>query len=115
MWNGPLSLDPKALAKLTPKAHAKAVADARAQLRAEFTLHEPEVAYADLTKDGAELGVVAFVTGPMWYENAESARIQTRAFAGKVYEDTAARRARRGDIEGAAKLRGKALAATPAR
>ncbi len=115
MWNGPLSLDPKALAKLTPKARAKAVADARAQLRAELTLRDPEVAYADVTKDGAELGVVAFVTGPMWYENAESARMPTRAFAGKVYEETAARRARRGDTEGAAKLRGKAIAVSPAR
>ena len=115
MWNGALSLDQKALAKLAPKARAKAVADARAQLRAEFTLREPEVAYADMTKDGAELGVVALVTGPMWYENAESARMPTRAFVAKIYEETAARRAGRGDTEGGAKLRAKAIAATSAR
>lgn len=110
MWNGPLSLDPKVLAKLDAAGKKKLQDETRAELRSQFGLSEPELVYVDVSKDGSELGVVAFVTGPMWYESARETRTPLRGFVAKIYEETATRREKRGDAAGALALRDKARA-----
>ena len=54
-------------------------------------LSEPSLWYANVTKDGSDIGVVAVATGVMWFETAGVARMSARSFAAQVYNDTAMR------------------------
>lgn len=108
MWNAPLPLDRAAMAKLDPVERKEETDRLRAEMREQFALSEPVLVYADVTRDGAEIAAVAMVTSSMWYEDGAAARMATKTFVAKVYEETAERRAKRGDRAGAAALREKA-------
>ncbi len=75
------------VAKLAPDERAKELA----AWNANWLLGDPFVAYANVTKDGSDIGVVAVTTGTMWYETAAVARMSARSFAGQIYNDTAMR------------------------
>jgi hypothetical protein len=82
--------------------------------RDQFTMSEPALAYANVTHDGSEIGIVAVSHGSMWYEDGAVARMKTAAFAARVYNDTAMRRMRANDYATAALLFEKAARAHPA-
>ena len=56
-----------------------------------YLLHDPVVTFANVTKDGRDIGVVAVATGIMWYETAGVARLPARELAARVYNDTLVR------------------------
>lgn len=109
-------LDPKTAASLDAKGRAAAVEALRAEYRDQFTISEPTLAYADVTRDGSELGIVGVATGTMWWEEAESARMTTTVFVARVYSEAADRALKRGDTARGAALQAKAVAvSTPPR
>jgi hypothetical protein len=59
------------------------------EFRDEFTMDRPRLAYANVTRDGREIGAVAIAPGAMWYESAVVARMPTSAFVAEIYEGTA--------------------------
>jgi hypothetical protein len=97
------------IAKLPPAERAKA----QKEWDDQWEMRAPELAYANVTKDGRELGVVAIASGTMWYEAAGSARMETAAFAAQIYEEVGLRHAKAGDPTTAARWLAKAEAAEP--
>lgn len=57
----------------------------------EFAMGDAELVYANVTRDGSEVGVVVVAGGTMWYEAADVARMPVATFVLRVYEETAAR------------------------
>jgi hypothetical protein len=47
-------------------------------------LSEPVLLYANVTRDGADLGIVALASGTMWFETGDVARMPTAAFVAAV-------------------------------
>jgi len=78
---------------------------------AQWLLNDPGLAYANVTHDGREVGVVAVATGSLWLEMGGLARMSAKAFAGQVYNDTAMRFHRESKFTRAAELFEKAEAA----
>jgi hypothetical protein len=75
------------VANLPPEERKKALRD----WNANWLLSDPMLMYANVTKDGSDIGIVAVTTGTMWFEAAAVARTSARSFAGQVYNDTAMR------------------------
>ena len=48
------------------------------------TMGEPSLAYANVTRDGSEIGIVVLASGAMWYEEGGTARMPTAAFVAAV-------------------------------
>jgi hypothetical protein len=97
------------VAALPPDERAK-------ELRAwtnQWLLNDPGVAYANVTHDGSDVGVVAVATGSMWLEMGAVARMSAKAFAGQVYNDTAMRFHHESKFARAAELFEQAEAADP--
>jgi hypothetical protein len=107
---GPQSLWLKAPKEVAPTVKGKEREDAIASIRSNFVLTAPDLAYVDLSPDGKDLGVVAFTTGSMWYEDTKFVRMPVVAFAGAVYRDTAAALRKKGDTAKAAELTARAAA-----
>ena len=99
-----------AIAKLPPAERAKEWKDWHAQ----WLVGDPVLAYANVTRDGAELGVVAITTGTMWWEEAKVARVPVPAFVAHVYNGTGMRLHQSRRWDEAAPLFEKAEAAQPA-
>jgi hypothetical protein len=97
------------IAKLPPDERKKELHDWASQ----WLLGDPVLAYANVTHDGSEIGVVAMVSGVMWYETAGTARMSTKAFVGQVYNDTGMRFHRAAKFTQAAKLFEHAEGASP--
>ena len=76
-------------------------------------MQTPVVTYANVTRDGSELGVVAMTTGLMWVEFAGMKRMPTEKFVGQVYNDTGMALHLRGKFADAAKLFAEAEDASP--
>ena len=70
-------------------------------------------AYVNVTKDGSDIGVVAFAGGNFWYETADVARMPATAFAAQIYNDTGMRHHKAGDHARAAKLFARAESVRP--
>jgi hypothetical protein len=98
------------VAKLPPDERAKEIE----QWNASWLLSEPLLTYANVTKDGSDVGIVAVATGTLWYETGGVARMGARAFAGRVYNDTAMRLHAAKKYAEAAALFEKAEIASPA-
>lgn len=96
---------------------AKLPADEKAKAQKEWDdqwgMSPPVLAYANVTKDGRELGVVALASGSMWFEAGATARMSVAAFVGQVYNDTGMRRHKAADYSAAAGWFEKAEAAKP--
>lgn len=106
--NGMPAEEKARIAKLPPAEKAKAMKDWEDQ----FGMSPPRLAYANVTKDGREIGVVALASGAMWYEAGATARMTTSAFVAQVYNDTGMRKHRAKDFVSAAALFEKAEAAS---
>lgn len=50
----------------------------------QWGLNDPRVVYANVTKDGKEIAVVAITGGSMWWEDGGFARMKTDEFVAKV-------------------------------
>lgn len=74
---------------------------------------EPVLAYANVTKDGSEIGAVAIARGGSSVEFGGAARMKTAQFAAKVYAETGLRHHRRNDLKRAVVLFEKADQAFP--
>jgi len=59
--------------------------------REQWGVSDPTLAYANVTHDGSEIGVVAMSSGTMWWETAGIARMPVASFVGQVYNDTGMR------------------------
>jgi hypothetical protein len=77
------------------------------------SMHEPTLAYANVTHDGSEIGVVAIANGDMWMEQGRVARMSTAKLVGEVYNDTAMGLYKRGRFADAAALFVSAEIANP--
>ena len=97
------------LASLPPAECDKALADWHEQ----FPMGDAQLAYANVTRDGRELGVVAIAGGAMWYEAGAVARVSVASFVARVYDETGARHLAAKDFPRAAELFDEAAAATP--
>ncbi len=97
------------IAKLPPAERAKAQKD----WDDSWGMNPPRLAYANVTKDGRDIGVVAIAGGSMWFETGGSARMSAAAFAAEIYEQTGHRRLDANDAAGAAVWLAKAEAAKP--
>jgi hypothetical protein len=45
---------------------------------------DPMLVYANVTRDGSEIGIVVIARGPMWYEDAAVARMRTADFVAAI-------------------------------
>lgn len=84
-----------------------------AEILESFDLHEAELAYINVTRDGREIGAVAEVSGTHWFENGGIGRMPTSTFVAQVYNDTGMRKLAKNDNGAAAALFAKAEAADP--
>ena len=75
-------------AKLTPSERAKRLEESGEA----FSMDEPMLAYANVTKDGHEIGVVATARGSGFYEAGGVARMDVEKFVGEVRAGTKPRR-----------------------
>jgi hypothetical protein len=71
-------------AKLTPAERAEELR----QWQDGFKMYDPVLAYANVTKDGKDIGVVAIAGGNMWYEAGDVARMPVRKFVAHVRGET---------------------------
>lgn len=78
-----------------------------------FDLHEAQLAYINVTKNGREIGAVAEASGTMWFEVGGVARMPTASFVAQVYNDTGMRELAKDENAVAADLFAKAEAARP--
>jgi hypothetical protein len=76
--------------------------------RDQFRMGAGVAAAIDVTPTGNEIGVVAYASGPMWFETADASRMSMDAFAAKVYEESARAANKNGDKARAADLQAKA-------
>lgn len=95
------------VAKLPPAERSKELRDWATQ----WLLRDPDLGYVNVTRDGAELGVVAVTGGSMWEEHGAAVRTSTKAFAAQVYNGTAMRFYQSSKLAQAAALFEKAEAA----
>lgn len=86
---------------------------ARVAWSEQWLLATPELAYANVTHDGAELGVVARTHGASGHEASAVARMPTARFVADVYAERGAKALARGDVKSATTLLEKANAAEP--
>jgi hypothetical protein len=96
-------------AHLPPVEREKAIAE----MLESFDLHEAQLAYINVTKDGGEIGAVAEASGTMWFETGGVARMPSASFAAQIYNDTGMRKLGKNDNAAAADLFAKAEAARP--
>jgi hypothetical protein len=78
-----------------------------------WTMFAPLLLYANVTRDGREIGMVALARGAMHYADGAVARMSTAAFAARVYNDTGMRRMQAKDYATATALFEKAARADP--
>lgn len=79
----------KDLKKLPPAEREKKLNE----LVDAYTMSDPILAYANVTKDGRDIGVVALSSGTFWYEVGAVGRMQTATFVKKVRDETSKRHA----------------------
>ena len=97
------------VAKLSPAERKKEIEG----WKENWVLGDAMLTYANVTKDGSDIGVVAVATGTMWYETAGVARMSARSFAAQVYNDTGMRLHESKRYAQAAALFAKAESANP--
>lgn len=68
------------MAKLSEAERARATKDWRDQ----WPMSDPELAYANVTRDGKEIGVVAVARGSMWFEAGAVLRMPVDRFVAEV-------------------------------
>jgi len=107
MWNSK-PMDP-------PKGSPADVKQELASWRDQWRMRPASAAVVDVAPDGNELGVVAFASGSMWYEDARSTRIAIHTFAARVYDDASRAARTRGDTPRATELAARASAARTAK
>jgi len=83
---GVMTNDP-ALKKLSPREREKQLKE----MLEGMTMSDPILAYANVSKDGQEIGVVAVASGAFWFEAGGVSRMRTTEFVQKVREGTKAR------------------------
>lgn len=81
----------KELLKLPPAEREKE----RTERLEGMTVSDPVLVYANVTKDGRDIGIVAISSGTFSYEAAATSRMQTSVFVQKVRDETKARATRR--------------------
>jgi hypothetical protein len=78
-----------------------------------YQLSNAVLAYANVTRDGSVIGVVAIAIGSLFQEVAAVARLPVATFVGQVYDETGQRHQARKDYANAAALFDEAVAARP--
>ncbi len=72
------------LAPLSPAERKKLIDEHHEQ----FRIGDAVLEYANVTRDGSDVGVVAVAGGTMWWETAAVARMSSTTFVAHVYDET---------------------------